>query len=98
MIVKDKEMLESELKKQGYEFLGWQNGWRHVYFDEDGNLSSETGKPARSFGYTTKDYPIYGKCRDSHHKWDEASLSPRGSENIVSCDICKIYWKYDSSD
>ncbi|MFA6572476.1 MAG: hypothetical protein WCT77_14705 [Bacteroidota bacterium] len=82
----------------GYKFLGWQNGWKHVYFDEDGNLCSDTGKPHRSFGYLTSDYPEYGKCRDLKHRHIHVSHDQRGSENTVSCPICKIYWKYDCSD
>lgn len=82
----------------GYKFLGWQNGWKHVYFDEDGNLCSETNKPNKTFGYTTVDYPEYGKCRDLKHRRIEVSHNQRGSEHTVSCPECKIYWKYDSSD
>jgi hypothetical protein len=82
----------------GYKFLGWQNGWKHVYYDEDGNLCSESGKPRRSFGYLKEDYPEYRNCIDSKHRRIEVSINQRGSENIVSCPICKIYWKYDSSD
>jgi len=82
----------------GYKFLGWQNSWKHVYFDENHNLCSETGKPSVTFGYLTLDHPEYGKCRDLKHRWIEISHNQRGSENTVSCPICKIYWKYDCSD
>jgi len=82
----------------GYKFLGWQNEWKDVYYDEDGNLCSETGKPHKTFVYTKEDYPEYRKCIDSKHRLIEVSLNQRGSENIVSCPICKIYWKYDCSD
>lgn len=81
----------------GYTFLGWQNGWKHVYYDEDGNLCSDTGKPRKSGGYLTSDYPEYGKCRDLKHRRIEVSHNRSGSENTVSCPICKIYWKYDCS-
>lgn len=84
--------------RNGYKFLGWQNGWRHVHYDEDGGLCSATGKPARSFGYTTADHPEYGKCRDLKHRHIRVSHNIRGSENTVSCPVCKIYWKYDCSD
>ena len=85
-------------KENGYKFLGWQNGWKHVYYDEDGNLSSESGKPGRSFGYTKEDYPEYGACIAAKHQRIEVQHNQRGSENTVSCPECKIYWKYDSSD
>lgn len=82
----------------GYKFLGWQNGWKHEYYDEDGNLCSETGKPSKSFGYSKENYPEYRNCIDSKHRRIEVSRNSRGSENTVSCPICKIYWKYDCSD
>lgn len=81
----------------GYKFLGWQNGWKHVYYDEDGNLCSETGKPKVSFGHTKTDYPEYKNCMDSNHNRIEVRLQRSGSENVVSCPSCKIYWKYDCS-
>jgi hypothetical protein len=81
-----------------YKFLGWQNGWNHVYYDEDGNLCSESGKPRKSFGYTKEDYPEYKNCLDSKHTRIEVRHNQRGTENTVSCPICKIYWKYDSGD
>lgn len=82
----------------GYKFLGWQNGWKADYYDEDGNLCSETGKPYKSFGYSKETYPEYNNCIDLKHRRIEVSVNNRGSENIVSCPICKIYWKYDCSD
>lgn len=82
----------------GYKSLGWQNGWKHVYYDEDGLLCSETGKPHKSFGYPKSEYPEYRNCIDSGHKRIEVSHNQRGSENTVSCPICKIFWKYDCSD
>ena len=33
-------VLNQKLKEAGYKFLGWQNGWKHVYFDEDGNQTT----------------------------------------------------------
>lgn len=95
-------VLNQKLKEAGYKFLGWQNGWKHVYFDEDGNQTtgdtSNGEKPKRTFGYTKEDYPEYRNCVDSGHQRDNISHDNRGSEHTVSCDICKIYWKYDSSD
>ena len=80
-----------------YKFLGWQNSWNHVYLDKDGNVTDDP-RLRRTFSYLTKDYPEYGKCRDDNHVRNETRTDNRGSCNIVSCDICKIYWKYDSSD
>lgn len=82
----------------GYKFLGWQNGWKHEYFDEDGNSCSESGKTRKSFGYSKENYPEYRNCIDLKHLQIEVSHNTRGSENTVSCPICKVYWKYDCSD
>lgn len=86
----------------GYKFLGWQNGWKHVYFDEDGNETtgdtSKGEKPKKSFGYRKQDYPEYMACVDLKHRTIEVHHDRRGCENTVSCPVCKIYWKYDSSD
>lgn len=90
--------LDAKLNEGGYQFLGWQNGWKHVYFDEEGNETTDPAVKNRSFGYRTVDYPEYGKCRDLKHAKDSIQHNPRGSENTVICDICKIYYKYDCSD
>jgi hypothetical protein len=88
-----------DYKANGYKFLGWQNGWKHVYFDEDGNQTtgdaSKGEKPKRSFGYTKEEYV---ECIEQKHRRIEVQHNQRGSENTVSCPICKIYWKYDCSD
>jgi hypothetical protein len=106
----EENRIEKEFKEQhakdanydysanGYKFLGWQNAWKHEYYDEDNNLCSETGKPQKSFGYSKKEYPEYRNCIDSGHRRIEVRHNQRGSENTVSCPICKIYWKYDCSD
>ncbi len=91
------DKLDDALKGAGYKFLGWQNGWKHVYFDVSGKVTEDRAS-AKSFGYTKEDYPEYGACLELKHKRDDVSHNLRGSENTVSCDICKIYWKYDCSD
>lgn len=94
--------IDKELNEKGYKFLGWQNGWKHVYFDEDGNITTgdtlKGEKSIKTFGYRKEDYPEYANCREYHHQTRHISESSRGYENTVICDICKIYWKYDSSD
>lgn len=35
------------------------------------------------------------KCQ---HNIDRVEHNKQGTENTASCDVCKIYWKYDSSD
>ena len=91
-----------DYKANGYKFLGWQNGWKHVYFDEDGKITtgdlSNGEKPKKTFGYTKEDYPEYGNCIELKHRRIEVQHNSRGSENTVSCPVCKIYWKYDCSD
>lgn len=94
---KHKKSPNYDYNDNGYTFLGWQNGWRHVYYDEDGNLCSETGKDRKSFGYSKEDYPEYRKCIDSKHMHIEVNHNRSGSENTVSCPKCMIYWKYDCS-
>lgn len=81
----------------GYKFLGWQNGWKHEYYDEDGVLCSISNKPSRSIGYTKENYPEYCNCKEQNHRKIEVRHYRNGSENTVSCPICKIYWKYDCS-
>lgn len=81
----------------GYKFLGWQNSWKHVHFDEKGIVTADTNK-ARTFGYLKEDYPEYGTCQEQGHRTINVSHNQRGSEHSVSCPVCKIMWKYDSSD
>lgn len=101
-IIKFKEFHKKDpsynYKENGYKFLGWMNNWPSELYDEDNNLCSETGKPSRSFGYSKEKYPEYKNCIDMGHERIEVSHYSNGSENTVSCPICKIYWKYDSSD
>lgn len=92
-----KKDINYDYKSAGYKFLGWQNNWKHVFFDENGNQTDDPTK-RRTFGYTKEDYPEYGTCRELKHRTIEVSHNNRGSEHTVSCPECKIYWKYDSSD
>lgn len=98
----DAKTIDQLLTQENYKFLGWQNGWKHVYFDEDGKVTTgnllKGEKPTKTFGYTKEDYPEYAACLAAGHKRDSIQHDNRGSENTVSCDICKIYWKYDCSD
>lgn len=80
-----------------YKFLGWQNGWLYEDYDEDGNLCSETGKIRKSVGYSKDKHPEYHNCRSHKHRIFEFSKNTRGTENIVVCRVCQIYWKYDCS-
>lgn len=91
------KFINEVLDKAGYKFLGWQNGWKHVFYDKHGKITEDNAAKV-SFGYTEQDYPEYGKCRRLGHKIDDIAHGSRGSENTVSCDECKIYWKYDCSD
>jgi hypothetical protein len=92
-----KDLIDNLLKELKYKFLGWQNGWRHIYLDESKNPTEDESKK-RYFSYSKEEYPEWYKCQmEEKHKCDEVYHSPRGTENTVSCDICKIYWKYDCS-
>lgn len=91
-----------DYRVNGYKDLGWQNSWHHVYFDEDGKETtgdiSRGEKPKKTFGYKKEDYPEYGICRELGHRTIEVSHDNRGTQHDVSCPVCKILWKYDSSD
>jgi hypothetical protein len=91
------DVLDRILVRSGYKFLGWQNGWRHIFLDKCGQETDDMAK-AVSFNYVPSEHNEYFWCLGQGHKPDEVQHNPRGSENTVSCDICKIYWKYDCSD
>lgn len=91
------KQLDALLKEAGYKFLGWQNGWATNPHTKD-----EKGNP-KFGGY--KDQLDYSACLEKGHNdhrnvehWDSVQHDNRGSENTVSCDACRIYWKYDCSD
>lgn len=88
--------IEIELKKRGYNDLGWMNGWRHVYYDDEGHWSYTPDEHHTRFGYAPKDHPEYRSC-DGLYK-EEIRYSTRGSKNLVICDDKKLYWWYDCSD
>lgn len=41
--------------------------------------------------------PDYVNCKTNKHILIEVSHNRSGSENTVSCPVCKIFWKYDCS-
>lgn len=41
--------------------------------------------------------PEYDNCREQKHRLIDVSHTPSGSEHVVSCPVCKIYYKYDCS-
>jgi hypothetical protein len=82
-----KKDLSYNYEANGYKFLGWQNGWEYIRIGEEQGL---TPNPVK--------YPEYSKCREQEHQLIEVRRGDRGYENIVSCPLCKIYWKYDCSD
>jgi hypothetical protein len=99
---KHKKTANYDYKSNGYKFLGWQNGWKHVYLDEDGKITtgdiSKGEKPKNTFTYLTEDHPEYSNCITQKHRRIEVQHTRSGSENTVSCPTCMIYWKYDCSD
>lgn len=97
-IARDKQKEKDFIGADDYKYLGWQNGWRSVYFDKDGNQVPYNSKEARTFGYLETDYPEYGQCRRLQHKLSRISLSRRGTHEVIKCDICKIWWNLDCGD
>lgn len=93
----NEQQTEEILGIQGYKFLGWMNGWKHVYFDEDGNVTEDKDK-RRTFGYTKEDHPEYGTCTEQKHELRSKQHNSRGSNVTDWCDTCKHYWKTDMSD
>ena len=68
--------------------------YKDLTFDYEGN-----GYKFLGWLNLWKRYPKeYLTCKSLNHKLMDVSRGNRGYENIVSCDTCKIYWKYDSSD
>lgn len=69
----------------------------------------EANKQYKDFDYLANGYNFLGwqesahkmqdykNCRAKEHTLIELSLYKNGMEHIVSCPLCKIYWKYDSS-
>lgn len=52
-------------------------------------------------GYNTKLTPNEVKnCINSNHIRTDSDIGPlnRGIDHVVTCEICKIKWHYDSSD
>lgn len=47
---------------------------------------------------SVRQIPEYINCQKENHVRDTVHHDNRGVEHTVSCDECKIYWKYDSSD
>ena len=86
-----------DYEANGYKFLGWQNGWEHKYLDENGNVTEDMSK-VKTFDYMDDKYKEYRYCRDHKHFYVDIQNNSIGSENTVSCPICKIYYKYDCSD
>jgi hypothetical protein len=93
----DPKNLDQLLKEAGYTFLGWQNGWKSIMLDQEGNVTEDYNLYRKFGGYSKDKYPEYNNCRDLGHKLDEVQHTRSGSENTQSCDICKIYFKYDCS-
>lgn len=88
--------IDAMLKNAGYKFLGWLNGWSSIMLDADRNVTDDPKKCRFHGGYHNQ--PEYTACEEAKHHRDHLQHNQRGSENTVSCDICKIYWKYDCSD
>ena len=100
----NEEQTRTMLGLEGYTYLGYQNGWKNVYFDENGEVTEDPSK-RKTFGYLTEDYPDYGKCVDRGHydmtkepHWHSKQHNSRGSNVTYWCPECKIFWKVDMSD
>jgi hypothetical protein len=89
---------------QDYKYLGYQNGWKDVYFDADGYVTEDRTK-AKRVGYLESSYPEYVRCIRLGHNdstsdphWECKQHNPRGSNCTYWCEECKIFWKVDMSD
>lgn len=82
----------------GYQFLGWMNQWKTIELDRDGKPCRKTKKPVSSLGFDRKIYKDYFNCVNKKHRLITVQHDQRGTENTQSCPVCKIYWKYNSSD
>jgi hypothetical protein len=89
---KDKYYNYSE---NGYKFLGWQNSWKYDWVDVDGNITLDPLK--RKYSRPCNTYTDFWDCRNLNHQTIEVRHDASGSENTVSCPLCKVYWKYDCS-
>jgi hypothetical protein len=50
-------------------------------------------------GWDWDDKPAqYLQCQEAGHQTHEVRHSHRGSDTTIYCDICKIWYKVDSSD
>lgn len=94
----DPKQIDQLLNDAGYKFLGWQNGWASIMLDKDGNQTDDYNQYVKFGGYPEDKYPEYNACKKQCHKLDDIGHNNRGTENTVSCDICKIYYKYDCGD
>ena len=67
-------------------------------FLRENNYKSLGWQNSWKFPYSKEEQSEYSVCREAEHDIYDIRHNDRGSEHTVSCDICKIYWKYDSSD
>ena len=84
-------MYQNNFKIDGHKDLGWQNGWIAKFKEENGKRLFD--------GYENQ--PEFQNCRILKHptrEIDNSFYKNRGTDNIVICDICKIFSHYDCSD
>lgn len=67
---------------------------KDVHYNYDANNYKFLGWLNNGTPQKNKDYI---NCINEKHRLVDVSHDRSGCENIVSCPICKIYWKYDSS-
>ena len=88
------DTLDQKLKEAGYKFLGWQNGWKRVFFDEDGKQTtgntSKGEKPRVSFGYTKEDYPEYAYCREQNTRLTKCGMIGVAAKTLLAAMIAKF--------
>jgi hypothetical protein len=94
---KNPKEIDAALVAAGFIFLGWENGWSVELVDEN-KIPVDDVKRGRMWIHPREDHPEYWACRDAGHVPDTVLHNVRGTENTVSCDKCKIYWKYDCGD
>jgi hypothetical protein len=70
---------------------------------DDRATDEKEPKPYADYGFANcwrKNPEAVKRCRKLGHKTTDVDVGPpmRGTDHVVTCDVCRIRWHYDSSD